>query len=132
MIRGGKRRHLTANCSTARCCLTPAPAMRDGVSARGIRLASTTATLTYLELPMKGIAFTRFAVLLSAVSLVAGASAWAQDHAPIHFAGLLNDYVPATSTAPLYEMHGTWTMDIDARSGTADFSIVMTMANFAS
>jgi hypothetical protein len=80
---------------------------------------------------MKSIAFTRFAVLLSAVSLVAGVSAWAEDHAPIHFAGLLNDYVPATSTAPLYEMHGTWTMDIDARSGTADFDIQMTMANFA-
>jgi hypothetical protein len=80
---------------------------------------------------MKGSAFLRFAVLLSTISLVLGADARAEDHAPIHFAGLLNDYVPATPTAPLYEMHGTWTMDIDERSGTADFEIVMTMANWA-
>jgi hypothetical protein len=81
---------------------------------------------------MKGSSFIRFAVLLSAISMVAGKSAWAEDHLPIHFAGLLNDYVPATSTAPLYEMHGTWTMDINDRAGTADFSIEMTMANFGS
>jgi len=83
---------------------------------------------------MKGSAFIRVAGLLSVLSVVAGGSAVAQDRLPVHFSGLLNDYVPAgatSATSPLYEMHGTWTIDIDPWTGKADFSTDMTMANWA-
>ena len=53
---------------------------------------------------------------------------------PTHFSGLLNDYTPTSdsntgnpiSGSP-YEMHGRWTLDLNAQRGTATFSAEMTM-----
>lgn len=72
------------------------------------------------------------AVLVSA----AGSSGLAQDHAgqrrstrPWHFSGLINDYTPSAAVVAggPYEMRGTWSLDVDARRGTARFSAVMNM-----
>ncbi|MEO6800269.1 MAG: hypothetical protein ABI178_10055 [Rhodanobacter sp.] len=62
--------------------------------------------------------------------------AWAGGSPPLptHFSGLLNDYTPtsdsntgkAISGSP-YEMHGRWTLDLNARRGKATFSAEMTM-----
>jgi hypothetical protein len=56
--------------------------------------------------------------------------ALAQGYNPIHFRGLINDYSPSSVKGGPWEMHGTWTMDLNGRSGTADFSAVMTMADY--
>ncbi|HTS11946.1 MAG TPA: hypothetical protein VMH00_07505 [Candidatus Limnocylindrales bacterium] len=64
--------------------------------------------------------------------LAAGTTvALAQAPTPNHFSGLINDYTPAhgatgSLTGP-YEMHGTWSLDLDRRSGMAQFSAAMTM-----
>jgi hypothetical protein len=49
---------------------------------------------------------------------------------PAQFSGLLNDYTPGASP---YEMHGKWTLDLNAVRGTATFSAEMSMetADFA-
>lgn len=58
--------------------------------------------------------------------------ALAQEHRPVHFSGLLNDYVPLLTTVKgsPYEMHGQWAMDVNPQWGTADFSADMTMSSF--
>ena len=72
------------------------------------------------------------------VVLVAGGgwSGLAQDHGEgrrpgqqRHFTGLLNDYTASAAVVGggPYEMRGTWSLDVDARRGTADFSAVMNM-----
>jgi hypothetical protein len=50
----------------------------------------------------------------------------------VHFTGLLNDYVPLLTTVKgsPYEMHGQWSMEVNPRWGTADFSADMTMSSF--
>ncbi|MEP7186381.1 MAG: hypothetical protein ABI767_11145 [Rhodanobacter sp.] len=53
---------------------------------------------------------------------------------PTHFSGLLNDYTPtsdgntgkAIGGSP-YEMHGTWTLGLNARRSRATFSAAMSM-----
>jgi hypothetical protein len=49
---------------------------------------------------------------------------------PAQFSGLLNDYTPGATP---YEMHGKWTLDLNAARGTATFTAEMTMefADFA-
>ncbi|MGH9408393.1 MAG: hypothetical protein ACRD1V_02950 [Vicinamibacterales bacterium] len=54
---------------------------------------------------------------------------------PRHFSGLINDYTAsATATPPLvsiaggpYEIRGTWTLTLDEKKGTADFSAALNM-----
>ena len=63
------------------------------------------------------------AVLVLAVPF----AALAQAPVPDHFRGLLNDYTPSTGVSGPWEMHGTWKLKLNERTGTADFSAVMTM-----
>ncbi len=68
------------------------------------------------------------AVLLS----VSTTCALAQERRPVHLSGLINDYSPANpliSGSP-YEMHGQWSMEVDPRRGTADFTADMTMSGY--
>jgi hypothetical protein len=51
---------------------------------------------------------------------------------PAHFRGLLNDYTPSSvNGVPIkggpYEMHGTWTLDLDESRNLASFSAALTM-----
>ena len=70
--------------------------------------------------------------VLSLLLLVPTTNAFAQERRPVHFTGLLNDYVPLLTTVKgsPYEMHGQWSMDVNPRWGTADFSADMTMSSF--
>jgi len=79
---------------------------------------------------MKRITLVVAAVLLSSLTHVAGWEAAAQQPGPMQFSGLINDYSPSTVTGGPWEMHGQWTMNIDAWSGTANFSADMTMSGY--
>ena len=49
---------------------------------------------------------------------------------PVHYVGLINDYTPSATAGVKngpYEMHGTWTLDVDAWRGTAKFTAVLNM-----
>lgn len=51
---------------------------------------------------------------------------------PTHFGGLLNDYTPASVNGVAikggpYEMHGSWTLDLDQEESLASFSAAITM-----
>lgn len=51
---------------------------------------------------------------------------------PVHFGGLLNDYTPSSVNGVAikggpYEMHGTWTLDLDDSRNLASFSAAVTM-----
>ena len=69
--------------------------------------------------------------VLSLLLLVSGTCALA-DGRPVHLTGLLNDYSPLDPTikGSPYEMHGQWSMDVNAEKGTADFSADMTMSDY--
>jgi hypothetical protein len=64
--------------------------------------------------------------------LVSGTCALAEEHRPIHLTGLLNDYSPQDPMikGSPYEMHGQWSMEVNAERGTADFSADMTMSDY--
>lgn len=69
--------------------------------------------------------------VLSLILLVSATCALAQEHKPVHFSGLFNDYVPQSSiSGSPYEMHGQWSMDLHPEWGTADFAADMTMSGF--
>jgi hypothetical protein len=70
--------------------------------------------------------------VLSLFLLVAATCALAQERTPVHFAGLINDYSPLSTSikGSPWEMHGQWSMDLHPESGTADFSADMTMSGF--
>ena len=69
-------------------------------------------------------------ILVLAVTI--GASA--QAPTPVHFSGLINDYSPATfviatmsKTVGPWEIRGTWSLDLQGESGTANFSAALNM-----
>ena len=70
--------------------------------------------------------------VLSLLLLVSGTCALAQESRPVHLTGLLNDYSPLDPNikGSPYEMHGQWSMDVNAEEGTADFSADMTMSDY--
>jgi hypothetical protein len=72
--------------------------------------------------------------VLSMLLLASGACAMAQDHQPVHFTGVFNDYSPSTVKGGPWEMHGQWTLDLrpEWRGAwrTADFSADMTMSDY--
>lgn len=76
--------------------------------------------------------FTSGIRILTTISLVVATCAFAQERRPLHFTGLLNDYVPfnATISGSPWEIHGQWSMDIDPARGTADFAADLTMSGF--
>jgi len=63
------------------------------------------------------------------VLLLAGWPTHAQVRQPplVQLSGLLNDYTPDTVTNGPYEMRGTWKIDLNVFSGTADFTAEMNM-----
>lgn len=79
---------------------------------------------------MKGIRWIATAGLLSCFGLLANQGAAAQGLFLVHFSGLINDYSPSTVTGGPWEMHGQWTLDLNERAGTADFSADMTMSGY--
>ena len=71
----------------------------------------------------------------SCLLLASGICALAQEHKPVHFTGVINDYSPASVKGGPWEMHGQWTLDIQpdrhAESGYAvDLSVDMTMSDY--
>ena len=48
---------------------------------------------------------------------------------PVHYSGLINDYTPSAAVVKggPYEMRGKWSLDVNERRGTAQFSAVMNM-----
>jgi hypothetical protein len=64
--------------------------------------------------------------------LASGSCALAEDHWAVHFSGLINDYVPLSTTigGSPWEIHGQWSMDVHLDRGTADFAADMTMSGF--
>src|ERR1700734_1601030 len=71
-------------------------------------------------------------LLVSASGALAQNGNFAENHKPVHFSGLFNDYVPLSpsiSGSPS-EMHGQWSMDVHPEWGTADFAADMTMSGF--
>lgn len=70
--------------------------------------------------------------LLSVLLLVPSTFVLGQEHRPVHFSGLINDYSPLSATVKgsPWEMHGQWSMDLQPDRGTADFSADMTMSGY--
>jgi hypothetical protein len=62
------------------------------------------------------------------LTLAAATSVLAQAPAPTQFSGVIEDYTPSTSTPTgPWEMRGPWTLTLNGASGTADFSVELTM-----
>ena len=68
--------------------------------------------------------------VLAVLMLVASARAVPQDRGAVRFSGLINDYSPSAVKGGPWEMHGTWSLELEKKSGAADFSAVMTMADY--
>jgi len=66
-----------------------------------------------------------------ALVLALGAGGRSQERRAAHFIGLINDYSPASVKGGPWEMHGTWSLELHERTGTADFSAAMTMSDYA-
>jgi hypothetical protein len=69
------------------------------------------------------------AALISGICAAGATLAVAADQSslPDRLSGLLNDYTPASVAGGPYEMRGEWSLDLDGRSGTANFSAAMNM-----
>jgi hypothetical protein len=69
--------------------------------------------------------------ILAVLVLGAGTSALAQAPAPVHLRGIINDYTAAHDTkgnlTGPWEMHGTWSLELNHRSSTGDFCAALTM-----
>jgi hypothetical protein len=75
----------------------------------------------------------RLALLVMGAAGLTGALAGDYAGLPAHFGGLLNDYSPSSVNGVAikggpYEMHGTWTLDLDPSRNLASFSAAMDMA----
>lgn len=66
--------------------------------------------------------------ILAVLGCGVSSMALAQAPVPVRFSGLINDYSAATGGP--WEMHGEWTLFVNERTGTADFSAVMTMSGY--
>lgn len=83
---------------------------------------------------MNGNAFGWAVRILAGVVLALGTAGLAEGQNPVHFNGLINDYTPATfvvagvpKTIGPWEIRGTWSLDLQGDSGTANFSAALTM-----
>jgi hypothetical protein len=81
---------------------------------------------------MKNLALKRItrgiAVLVAASGLGGLSSAGEhQSPLPIHYVGFINDFTASTVKNGPYEMRGKWTLDVDSRRGTSQFSAEMDM-----
>ena len=72
-----------------------------------------------------------WAVCVSLVLVLAlGTGGRSQERRAAHFSGLINDYSPASVKGGPWEMHGTWSLDLNERTDKADFSAAMTMSGY--
>jgi hypothetical protein len=80
---------------------------------------------------MKNKILTSTVRVLSLLLLISPAFAIAEQHGPIHFTGVFNDYTPASPSVKgsPWEMHGQWSMDV-TEWGAADFFADMTMSGY--
>lgn len=81
---------------------------------------------------MKTKSFAAVKRVLFLLLLTATVPVLAEEHKPLHFSGLINDYTPLSATVKgsPWEMHGQWSMDIYPERGTADFTADMTMSGY--
>ena len=81
---------------------------------------------------MKSKTLTSAVGMLSLILLASTTYVSAEDHGRVHLSGVINDYTPLDPNikGSPYEMHGQWSMEVDAARGTADFSADMTMSDF--
>ncbi|WP_348269461.1 hypothetical protein P8936_12135 [Edaphobacter paludis] len=70
--------------------------------------------------------------VLSVLLLVPATFALGQEHKPVHFSGLINDYSPLSANVKgsPWEMHGQWSMHLRPDRGTAEFSAYLTMSGY--
>ena len=64
-------------------------------------------------------------IAVMVLALGTGVVAHTQKHTKLR--GIINDYTAATGVGGPWEMHGSWSLDLNVDSGKADFSGVMTM-----
>jgi hypothetical protein len=76
---------------------------------------------------MKSKALSLAVRILVVLVLAVGTAALAQAPRHLHFTGVINDYTPLAGGTGPWEVRGPWTMTLDERSGTADFSAAVTM-----
>lgn len=79
---------------------------------------------------MKNRSFLYAAGVLSLVVSLSGIGAGAQSRPGSHFSGLINDYSPSNVKGGPWEMHGTWSLDLQGEFETADFTAAMTMSDY--
>jgi hypothetical protein len=65
--------------------------------------------------------------IIAVLALALPFGALAQGPMPEHLGGIINDYTAATGVSGPWEMHGTWSLNTEGKSGKADFSAIMTM-----
>lgn len=70
--------------------------------------------------------------VLPLILLAAASGVSAQVRGPIHFSGVLNDYVPTNVNlkGSPWEMHGQWSLDLHEWGDRADFFADMTMSDY--
>jgi hypothetical protein len=71
-----------------------------------------------LRWAVKGVAILVLGVAVSAM-------AWPQT--PSRLAGVINDYTPIAGGTTAWEVRGPWSLNLNAESGTAEFSAALTM-----
>lgn len=80
---------------------------------------------------MKRTTWTLMAGGIALAMSVAGVSGQGdgRDQGARHFSGLISDYTPSAAVVAggPYEMRGSWTLSVDERKGTADFSAILNM-----
>ena len=73
---------------------------------------------------------TRWNLLLRSLTALILVSGVALAQGQTRFSGVINDYSPSTVKGGPWEMHGTWFLHLEPRSGTANFSTEMTMSGY--
>jgi hypothetical protein len=69
-----------------------------------------------------------WATLIIGLLAVAGVTCViAGTRAPNHFAGVINDYTAVAGGTGPWEVRGPWTLDVNEKTGKADFSAAVTM-----
>ncbi len=76
---------------------------------------------------MKNETFWQTIRLATLLVLALSAGSLAQAPTPLYFSGLINDYTLQMGNAGPYEMRGSWSVALNPRSATGDFSAALNM-----
>jgi len=79
---------------------------------------------------MKSRSLISAAGAISVLALAFATAALAQGNSPVHFKGLINDYTASSVKGGPWELHGTWTLDLQGASGNSNFAADLTMSNY--